>query len=142
MAKGFKNKGHLVIQMNIQEATKCNFGFEIPGLNNLVVCGTCNNECKPANIYYIAALNEVMCEDCMNDYCNNMNHHNDKDSLKYEIAHFNDIGGKLNIEHYADIINNALVLYTDKEMKEYIADNEANDYLSSMEAHETYDLNV
>lgn len=99
MAKIYNNpRNFLVIQINANEATDVNIGIEIPGLNNMCLCGTCNNECKPEDIYYIAGINEVMCKDCCDDYCKNMNHYIDDDSLRYEVRHFNFYAEKLGMK--------------------------------------------
>lgn len=156
MAKVYYNKReHLVIRMNVREATKLDFGFKILGINNLCICGTCNNECKPNDIYYIAGINEVMCQDCIDDYCNNMNHYVDNDSLIYESNHFNRIAEKLGMNERAALTaDGKCVIYnsktaeekqnnkdtfedmTDKELIEYAQSVEADSYLSSMEAHD------
>lgn len=102
MASIYKNqRGHLIIQLNVHEATDLNIGIEIPGLNNLCLCDTCNNECKPEDIYYIAGINEIMCKDCVEDYVDNMNHFNDDNSIQYEINHFNAVAKKLNMKERA-----------------------------------------
>lgn len=123
MAKVYYNKReHLVIQMNAHEATELNFGIPIVGLNNMCLCGTCNNECKPEDIYYIAALNEVMCKDCIEDFVENSNHYVDTDSLLYESKHFNNVAEKLKMQERVAITpNGKCVLYqvTDKTFKSY-----------------------
>ena len=113
MAKVYYNqKEFLVIQINAHEATELDFGIQIPGLNNMCLCGTCNNECKPDDIYYIAGINEFMCKECCDDYCSNMNHFIDDDSLKYEVAHFNHYAQKLNMNERAAITpNSKLIIY-------------------------------
>lgn len=102
MAKIYNNKReHLVIQINSHEATELNFGVPIVGLSNMCLCGTCNNECAPEDIYYVCGINEVMCKDCIEDYCNNMNHYVDDNSLQYEINHFNFVAKKINMKERA-----------------------------------------
>lgn len=102
MAKVYYNdREHLIIKMNAHEATKLDFGIPIVGLNNMCICGSCNNECKPEDIYYVAGINEVMCKDCVEDYVKNMNHYVDTDSLKYESGHFNNVASKLNMKERA-----------------------------------------
>lgn len=96
MAKIYKNEPNfLIIEMNGAEASSIGFGFEITGCLNVIVCGTCMAQIEHKNIYYIASINEVVCEDCLNDFIKNMNHYIDDDSLKYEINHFNIIAQKL-----------------------------------------------
>lgn len=113
MAKRYKNnKNFLIIQMNGLEATKLKFGLEREDTYNMCVCGTCNNTCDN-DIYYIACLNEVMCKECMEDYCSNMNHFCDNDSLTYEVEHFNNVAHKLGIAETA-IYCNKKIYFIDK----------------------------
>lgn len=108
MAKIYKNdKNFLIIQMNSEEATKIGFGFEITGLLNMCVCGTCNHECKDYHIYYIAGINEVQCDNCITDYVKNMNHYIDDDSLIYEVRHFNYYAEKLGMKERVKITPNS-----------------------------------
>ena len=79
------------------EASNLGFGTEVTGCLNSIVCGTCNASIEHKDIYYLAGINEVLCEDCLNDYLKNMSHYTDDDSLKYEINHFNVISQKLGI---------------------------------------------
>lgn len=116
MAKIYKNdREHLVIQMNAREATELNFGIPVTGLNNICLCGTCNQECKPEDIYYIAGINEVMCKDCIEDYVKNMNHYTDEDSSKYELAHFNNVAERLNMNERAAITPGGKIVIYDKK---------------------------
>lgn len=113
MAKVYNNQREfLIIQINAHEATELNFGIPVTGLNNVCLCETCNNECKPEDIYYVAGINEVMCKDCVEDYVKNMNHYIDDDSLNYEINHFNVIADKLDMKERAcKTPNGKLVIY-------------------------------
>ena len=96
MAKKYNNnKGFLIIEMTGAEASNLGFGIEITGCLNYIVCGTCNTSIEHKKIFYVAGINEVLCEDCVDDYIKNMNHYIDDDSLKYEINHFNIIAQKL-----------------------------------------------
>lgn len=116
MAKIYHNKReHLVIILDSREATKLNFGIPITGLNNMCLCGTCNNECGATEIYYICGLNEVMCKDCAEDYCENMNHYVDDSSLQYEINHFNAVSDKLNMKEKAALTPNGKVVIYNKQ---------------------------
>ena len=102
MAKVYSNdKGFLVIQMTGAEASGLGFGCEVPGCLNAIFCGTCNTEIEHKNIYYVAGINEVLCEDCLTDYIKNMNHYIDDDSLRYEVNHFNIIAQKLGMSEKA-----------------------------------------
>ena len=102
MAKLYKNdKNFLIIQMTGAEASSLGFGMEVTGCLNSIVCGTCNSSIEHRNIYYLAGINEVLCEECLNDYLKNMSHYIDDDSLKYEINHFNIIAQKLGISEKA-----------------------------------------
>lgn len=115
MAKLYTNKKqHLIIKMNAHEATELNFGIPVTGLNNICLCGSCNQECKPEDIYYIAGINEVMCGDCIEDFVDNMNHYVDDDSLKYEISHFNHVATKLNMEERAVLTPNGKLIICNK----------------------------
>lgn len=110
MAKVYENnKKFLIIQMNAQEATELNFGIQVPGINNICLCGTCNNECV-GDRYYIAGINELVCEDCIEDFVRNMNHYTDEDSLFYEVNHFNFVANKLGMDKTAVIENEKIVL--------------------------------
>jgi hypothetical protein len=102
MAKIYKNdKNFLIIQMTGAEASDLGFGTEVTGCLNAIVCGTCNSSIEHKDIYYLAGINEVLCEDCLNDYIKNMSHYTDDDSLRYEINHFNVIANKLGMEEKA-----------------------------------------
>ena len=110
MAEIVKNdKNFLIIQMNGEEASNLGFGMEITGCLNSIVCGSCNSSIEHKDIYYIAGINEVMCEDCAYDYIKNMSHYVDDDSINYEITHFNIIAQKLGMSEKA-------VLTTDKKI--------------------------
>lgn len=102
MAKIYKNdKNFLIIQMTGAEASSLGFGTEVTGCLNAIVCGSCKTSIEHKNIYYLAGINEVLCEDCLNDYIKNMSHYTDDDSLRYEINHFNVIANKLGMEEKA-----------------------------------------
>lgn len=102
MAKVYKNdKNFLIIQMTGAEASNLGFGIEVTGCLNYIVCGTCNSSIEHKDIYYLAGINEVLCEDCLNDYIKNMSHYTDDDSLRYEINHFNVIANKLGMSEKA-----------------------------------------
>lgn len=99
MASIYKNdKKFLIIQMTGKEATEVGFGISVTGLLNSIVCGTCNTSIEHKDIYYVCALNEVMCLDCLEDWIKNMNHYIDDDSLEYEIRHFNCYSKLLNMD--------------------------------------------
>ena len=102
MAKVYKNdKNFLIIEMNGAEASGLGFGIEITGCLNVIVCGSCSTSIEHKKIFYVAGINEVLCEDCIDDYIKNMNHYIDDDSLKYEINHFNIIAQKLGMSERA-----------------------------------------
>ena len=88
--------------MNGAEASSLGFGIEVTGCLNLIVCGSCNESIEHKKIFYVACINEVLCEDCVEDYIKNMSHYTDIDSLKYEINHFNIIAQKLGMSEKAD----------------------------------------
>ena len=120
MAESVKNdKNFLIIKLNDEEASKCNFGM-LPGLeNNIIICGSCNVVCDESELYYIAGINEVLCKDCMEDFVKNMNHYIDNNSLRYEIKHFNHFANILNIDTRAGTTpEGKLVLFSKDEIKE------------------------
>ena len=103
MAKIYKNnKNFLIIEMNGEEASDLGFGHEVTGCLNAIVCGTCNASIEHKKIFYVACINEVLCEDCIEDYIKNMSHYTDIDSLKYEINHFNIVAQKLGMSETAN----------------------------------------
>lgn len=122
MAKIYNNdKKFLIIQLDNKEATELGFGVQITALTNVCVCGSCNKELNP-DMYYVAAINEVLCEDCMLDYIKHMNHYCDDDSLIYEVNHFNKIAEQLNIKEKASITHDSKIILYDKEkVKEHFA---------------------
>lgn len=102
MAKLYKNdKNFLIIEMNGEEASDLGFGHEVTGCLNAIVCGTCNASIEHKKIFYVACINEVLCEDCIEDYTKNMSHYTDDDSIRYEINHFNIIAEKLGMSEKA-----------------------------------------
>ena len=65
MAKKFKNrKGFLIIEMNQDEAKSLGFGMYGDGT---CVCSHCNNLSQD-KIYYVAVLNDTMCETCVKNF--------------------------------------------------------------------------
>lgn len=120
MAEIVKNdKNFLIIKMNYEEASECNFGM-LPGLkDNIIICSSCNVVCDESELYYIAGINEVLCKDCMEDFVKNMNHYTDNNSLRYEIKHFNYFANILNIDTRAGTTpEGKLVLFSKDEIKE------------------------
>lgn len=113
MAKVYKNdKNFLIIQMNGAEASNIGFGVEVTGCLNSIVCGSCNSSIEHKLIYYIAGINEVMCEDCLTDFIKNMSHYYDYDSLRYEINHFNIIAQKLGMSEKAAFTTDNKIVIT------------------------------
>ena len=114
MAKLYKNdKNFLIIEMDGTEASGLGFGVEVTGCLNVIVCGTCNTSIEHKKIFYVACINEVLCEDCIEDYTKNMSHYTDDDSLKYEINHFNIIAEKLGMSEKAVLtIDKKIVITT------------------------------
>ena len=114
MAKVYTNdKNFLVIQMTGAEASDLGFGTEVTGCLNSIVCGTCNVTIEHKDIFYVAGINEVLCEDCIEDYTKNMSHYTDIDSLKYEINHFNIIAQKLGMsEKAAQTLDSKIIIIT------------------------------
>ena len=95
--------------MDGAEASGLGFGIEVTGCLNVIVCGSCNASIEHKKIFYVACINEVLCENCITDYIKNMSHYIDDDSLKYEINHFNIVAQKLGMSEKA-------VLTTDKKI--------------------------
>lgn len=56
------DKGFLVIKMSQEEAEALNFG-----ISEGCLCMHCNNIIKEP-IYYVAVLNDTMCEECYNKW--------------------------------------------------------------------------
>lgn len=64
MAKKIKTeKDFLVIKMNMKEAESIGFGLG----GGACICMDCNNVCYD-DIYYVAVLNDTLCEECYNEY--------------------------------------------------------------------------
>ena len=75
------NKGFKVICMNNDEAANLGFGI-VPGD---CICMRCNNIIQD-EIYYVAALNDVMCKSCYEKWYANATHY--ADDTKYENRYF------------------------------------------------------
>lgn len=102
MAKIYNNdKGHLVIKLTNKDVNTLGFGIAIMAINNLVICDTCNNEVNSDEIYYVCAINRILCKDCLDDYLDNMKHYEDDDSINYEINHFNAVASKIGMRERA-----------------------------------------
>jgi hypothetical protein len=114
MAKLYNNdKNFLIIEINREEATSLGFGLHTEKTLNECICGGCNNIIDDM-MYYIAAINEVMCKDCCDDYIKTMNHYGDKDSIEYEVNHFNYFSGKLNMSETATISGKNKIVISSK----------------------------
>ena len=62
-----------------------------------------------------------MCGECIDDYCKNMVHYTDEDSLLYEVRHFNFIAEKLEMSERATITpNNKLVIYNKTQVEDCV----------------------
>ena len=120
MAEIVKNdKNFLIIKLSDKEANKLNFGIFKNDNNDIFLCDCCNVICNEDNMYYIASINEILCEACMEDFVKNMNHHIDNNSLRYEIKHFNYYANILNIDINAGTTpEGKLVLFSKDEIKE------------------------
>lgn len=114
MAEIIKNdKNFLIIKINEEEGNKLRFGMFPNSDDNIFICGSCNVICND-NMYYIAAINEILCEDCMNDFVKNMSHYTDKNSLKYEVKHFNHYANRLDIDAIAGVTVDGKLIVTPK----------------------------
>ena len=113
MAKVYKNdKNFLIIEMDGAEASGLGFGIEVTGCLNVIICGSCNASIEHKKIFYVACINEVLCENCIIDYVKNMSHYTDDDSLKYEINHFNIVAQKLGISEKAVLTPDKKIVIT------------------------------
>ena len=113
MAKIYKNdKNFLIIKMDGAEASGLGFGIEVTGCLNVIVCGSCNASIEHKDIFYVACINEVLCENCITDYVKNMSHYTDDDSLKYEINHFNIVAQKLGMSEKAGLAVDKKIVIT------------------------------
>lgn len=113
MAKVYKNdKNFLIIEMDGAEASSLGFGIEVTGCLNVIVCGSCNASIEHKKIFYVACINEVLCENCITDYVKNMSHYTDDDSLKYEINHFNIVAQKLGMYEKAALTTDKKIVIT------------------------------
>lgn len=91
MAKIVENdKGFKVICINNAEAAKLGFGI-IPGA---CICMDCNNLIFD-EIYYIAALNDVMCKECYKEWYDSATHY--EDDVEYENRYFDYYSKQLNL---------------------------------------------
>ena len=113
MAKVYKNdKNFLIIEMDGAEASGLGFGIEVTGCLNIIVCGSCNTSIEHKKIFYVACINEVLCENCITDYVKNMSHYTDDDSIKYEINHFNIVAQKLGMSEKAGLAVDKKIVIT------------------------------
>ena len=113
MAKIYKNdKNFLIIEMDGAEASGLGFGIEVTGCLNVIICGSCNASIEHKKIFYVACINEVLCENCITDYVKNMSHYTDDDSLKYEINHFNIVAQKLGMSEKAGLAVDKKIVIT------------------------------
>ena len=119
MAEIVKNdKNFLIIKINDEEANKLNFGIFQNDNDNLFLCGSCNVICNGSAMYYVAAIKDILCEDCMDDFVKNMNHYTDYNSLRYEIKHLNHYANILNIDTKAGLTpDGKLVLFSKDEIR-------------------------
>ena len=113
MAKVYKNdKNFLIIEMDGAEASGLGFGIEVTGCLNIIVCGSCNTSIEHKKIFYVACINEVLCENCITDYVKNMSQYTDDDSIKYEINHFNIVAQKLGMSEKAGLAVDKKIVIT------------------------------
>lgn len=91
MAKKFENKkGFLIIEMNKDEAKSLGFGLYEDGT---CICIGCNDLSRD-KIYYVAVLNDTMCEKCVNNFIQNTSRYDE--DIPYETRNF---------ERYSKILN-------------------------------------
>lgn len=86
MAQKLDNeKGFLIIEMTREEADSIGFGLG----GGTCICVGCNNLCLP-KVFYVAVLNETMCEDCLKNFVENSTRYDE--DIPYE---------KRNYEYYS-----------------------------------------
>ena len=128
MAKRYDNdKGFLIIELTQKDAGDVNFGFMYPDGTREFLCGTCNTIIK-GNMYYIAALNEVFCKECMEDIVKNYTHYTSGNDLDFEIRHYNNIAQYVGLpptDEYFDLMSK-------EELEEYYKDRQADDAINAM----------
>lgn len=84
--KEFKsNQGYKIIEMTQLEIAAVEFGN---------ICDHCNYQ-SSENMFYVAALNRLMCKDCFENYIQSFPYYDDKDSLAFENKHYNSVLNKL-----------------------------------------------
>lgn len=77
--------GYKVIEITRLEATAIDFG------NMCDRCGFITNE----NMYYVAALNKLMCKDCYDSYISTFPRYNDYRTIEFENRHYADVLNRL-----------------------------------------------
>lgn len=91
MAKKFENeKGFLIIQMSTCEASKLGWGTEYGEF----LCATCNCLLGP-DVYYVAVLNDTMCEECLEEFLDENNRY--EEDIHYETQMYEYYAKKLGL---------------------------------------------
>lgn len=85
MANKVENeKGFLIIEMTLNEADKIGFGIG----SGACICVGCNGLCLP-KVYYVAAMNETMCEKCLNEFLTSEDTIRYDEDIPYEERNYN-----------------------------------------------------
>lgn len=98
MAKKVTNdKGFLVIEISAREALdKCGFGYHSLDYSELI-CDICNKWLEDSNkLFYVAVLNEVICEDCYIDWVANATRY--EEDIDFETEMYNKYAAILNLD--------------------------------------------
>lgn len=94
-------KGFLIIEGSVNEFThKCNFGIN----RTTLICDRCNNiiktnfeNCKDVSkAYYVAVLNMILCEDCVDKFIANSIRYDD--DIPIEERNFKNVCHALGLE--------------------------------------------
>lgn len=95
--KAINDKGFLVIEMSdIEALLECGFGYHCDVYSELI-CDTCNKLLNDEKrVFYVAVLNEVLCEDCYIDWVANATRY--KEYIDFETEIYNKYAAILNLD--------------------------------------------
>lgn len=79
-------KGNRVLVFKCADGKKAGLGACMEdGGEHLMICGGCNEDIKDdADCYFVGALNEIFCEECMKDNVEHMGHYKDDEEFEAE----------------------------------------------------------
>lgn len=113
MAKKIETKqGIIVVEINNEEAVKCDFGINLANGDRFVVCDNCNKDISEKS-YYIPVLNRCLCKECYDEFIENVKHY--KEDARYELFYYN---------KYAKILNLPNIKFEDLKFDEHDIDDE------------------